>query len=424
MDLLPEPNVHLPIDYFFRSLALEQGARAICIVLSGSGSDGALGLRAIKGHSGMAIVQDVASAQYAGMPQSAAATTLADYVLPPDRMPAQLLAYTRVTLSTRYASDALDSELTKASPKIFVLLRDRSGHDFGGYKVQTMERRVERRMRVHQLSRAAEYLRLLQTEPRARLTVARVAHPRHTVLSRSHGVPGIGQGSVGSDRQPVRARAANLGAGVLHRRRCILHRHVALELAERAGKPLQLQIFASDLVPRAIQVARSGLYPTGIAAVSGLRAQLEAVWAHGTLIDAYELRFETPQSGPLAMRLSARRLEDIGANSGRVLLRLNAPHRRCGHHLRRHRSLKRAERLAAANAFAQSVVETVREPLVVLDSDLRVVSSNRAFAQLVRVSSNELHHQRLLELAGGPFALPQVRSLLEAVSRGAAYRGL
>ncbi len=82
----------LPIDYFFRSLAVDQRERAICIILSGTGTDGTLGLKAIKGESGMAMVQQVQSAKYAGMPSSAMATGLADYVLPPAEMPRQLVA--------------------------------------------------------------------------------------------------------------------------------------------------------------------------------------------------------------------------------------------------------------------------------------------------------------------------------------------
>lgn len=93
MDPAPGSPLHLPIDYFFRSLADDQGERAICVVLSGTGTDGTLGLRAIKGRLGMAMVQAESSAKYSGMPQSAAATGLADYVLPPERMLEQIAAY-------------------------------------------------------------------------------------------------------------------------------------------------------------------------------------------------------------------------------------------------------------------------------------------------------------------------------------------
>src|SRR5215475_8421436 len=85
----------LPIDYFFRSLASDQRERAICIILSGTGTDGTLGLKAIKGESGMAMVQQPQSAKYAGMPSSGIATGVADYVLPPAAMPKTLVAYAK-----------------------------------------------------------------------------------------------------------------------------------------------------------------------------------------------------------------------------------------------------------------------------------------------------------------------------------------
>src|SRR5262249_55406428 len=88
-------QVHLPIDYFLRSLATDQKEKAICIILSGTGTDGTLGLRAIKAELGMSRVQQVESAKYAGMPSSAIGTGLADFVLPPSDMPKQLIAYVK-----------------------------------------------------------------------------------------------------------------------------------------------------------------------------------------------------------------------------------------------------------------------------------------------------------------------------------------
>jgi two-component system CheB/CheR fusion protein len=93
METDKEPR--LPIDYFFRSLATDQRERAICIILLGTGTDGTLGMKAIKGESGMAMVQQPQSAKYAGMPSSAIATGIADYILPPAAMPNQLIAYAK-----------------------------------------------------------------------------------------------------------------------------------------------------------------------------------------------------------------------------------------------------------------------------------------------------------------------------------------
>jgi two-component system, chemotaxis family, CheB/CheR fusion protein len=135
-------TAHLPIDAFFRSLAEDQRERAICIVLSGTGTDGTLGMKVIKGESGMAMVQEPQSAKYAGMPASAIATGLADYVLPPATMPKELIAYAQGPYLTNTAvkSSGIDAE---SMGKIFVLLRNRTGHDFSAYKNTTIHRRIE-----------------------------------------------------------------------------------------------------------------------------------------------------------------------------------------------------------------------------------------------------------------------------------------
>ena len=145
-------GLRLPIDFFFRSLAEDQHERAICIVLSGTGSDGTLGVRAIKGESGMVMAQDPDSTEYDGMPLSAIASGLVDYVLPPAEMPAQLIAYVTHAFDKAaglyFAKDSKAEDLLK---RLFALLREQTGHDLSGYKQNTVARRVERRMAVHQM---------------------------------------------------------------------------------------------------------------------------------------------------------------------------------------------------------------------------------------------------------------------------------
>ncbi len=146
-------GLRLPIDFFFRSLAQDQHERAICIVLSGTGTDGTLGLKAIKGEGGMAMVQAPESAAYDGMPRSAMATGLVDYVLPPDKMPEQLIAYVQQAFGHRpkpiAAPPPSDGDSLK---KVFILLRAQTGHDFSLYKQNTIHRRIERRMAVAQIT--------------------------------------------------------------------------------------------------------------------------------------------------------------------------------------------------------------------------------------------------------------------------------
>jgi two-component system CheB/CheR fusion protein len=164
---LMEPSAprgqRLPIDFFFRSLAQDQGERAIGVVLSGTGSDGTLGVRAIKGEGGMVMVQNPASTEYDGMPRSALSTGLVDYELPPAEMPAQIIAYVRHALGKppRKAVGA-PPETESALKKIFILLRSQTGHDFSQYKPSTIRRRIERRMAVHQVESITGYVRFLQ----------------------------------------------------------------------------------------------------------------------------------------------------------------------------------------------------------------------------------------------------------------------
>ena len=167
---LIEPNVprglRLPIDYFLRSLAEDQGERAIGIILSGAGTDGTLGLRAIKGEMGMAMVQDPNSAKYNSMPSSAIETGLMDYILPPEEMPKQLIRYVKhVTLGAIPKITPIEGKIPDTLQKIFILLRTHTGHDFSLYKKNTIFRRIERRMNVHQIDKATKYVRYLQENP-------------------------------------------------------------------------------------------------------------------------------------------------------------------------------------------------------------------------------------------------------------------
>jgi two-component system CheB/CheR fusion protein len=159
-------GLRMPIDFFFRSLAEDQGERAICIVLSGTGSDGTLGLRAVNGAGGMSMVQDPASAKYDGMPESAIKTGLADYILPAEKMPEQLIGYiARFYQKAAKRISPLPEKTPGAMQKIFLLLRSKTGHDFSLYKKNTIYRRIEKRMSVHQFEDASQYVRYLQDHP-------------------------------------------------------------------------------------------------------------------------------------------------------------------------------------------------------------------------------------------------------------------
>ena len=156
----------LPIDFFFKSLAADLGEKAICIILSGMASDGTVGLKAIKSELGMIIVQDPESAKFDGMPTSAIKTQLADYILPPEEMPDRLIKYTSQKVQgVLFDRTITDGKIPDTFQKLFILLRNRTGHDFSQYKQNTIYRRVERRIGISQLDNLPNYIRMLQENP-------------------------------------------------------------------------------------------------------------------------------------------------------------------------------------------------------------------------------------------------------------------
>lgn len=158
-------GINLPIDIFLRSMAEDQGDKAIAIILSGTGSDGTSGIRAIKEGLGMVMVQTEESAAFDGMPRSANATGLVDFVLPPEEMPHQLLSY----LDHPFASkDEIAGKLLTDDDgltRIFALLREHNKIDFTFYKPTTIVRRIERRMAVTQIQQLNDYVRYLEGYP-------------------------------------------------------------------------------------------------------------------------------------------------------------------------------------------------------------------------------------------------------------------
>lgn len=262
-------RVPLPIDYFFRSLAEDRKHNAIGMILSGTGTDGTLGLKAIKGESGMTIAQEVESAKYGGMPRNAIAAGAIDIIRPVARMPEQLIAYTEGLFKTPPLSDMAPIGFDRGEilDKIFVLLRDRSGCDFSPYKPNTIRRRIERRMNVHQIEDLDHYLRFVQTDPEELDTLFHELLIGVTSFFRDHqawevfaqkGVPLLfGDKSNGSR---IRIWVTGCSTGEEAYSLAILLREFLTEQKLRC----KIEIFASDVDPQAIEIARSGLYPAGI----------------------------------------------------------------------------------------------------------------------------------------------------------------
>jgi two-component system CheB/CheR fusion protein len=259
----------LPIDYLFSSLAQDQHERAIGIVLSGTGSDGTLGVRAIKDGGGMVMVQNRDSCEFDSMPNSAVATGFVDYELPPAEMPAQLIAYTTHAFGrSARASAAVLPHSENALKKIFVLLRAQTGHDFSQYKPNTIYRRIERRMAVHQVDTLDAYVQYLQqtaTEVEALFRDILIGvtnffrDPEAFAALQEQVIPKLFEGKASGSVVRVWAAGCSTGEEAYS---------IAILLHERLDalkQSYRVQVFATDIDSRAIATARVGLYPASIA---------------------------------------------------------------------------------------------------------------------------------------------------------------
>jgi len=259
----------LPINFFFRSLAQDLRDRAICIVLSGTGSDGTLGVRAIKAEGGMVMAQAPASTEYDGMPSSAIATGLVDYILPPAEMPAQLISYAAHAFGhpPRPAGGQLPKS-ENAMRKIFLLLRSQTGHDFSQYKPGTTHRRIERRMAVHQLESVDAYVKYLQQKPEEVDALFRdlligvtsfFRDPESFKMLEEQIIPKVFEGTPAGGTIRVWVPGCSTGEEAYS---------IAILLAEHQESIKQnfkIQVFATDIDSNAIATARAGLYAASIA---------------------------------------------------------------------------------------------------------------------------------------------------------------
>ncbi|MGH7847669.1 MAG: chemotaxis protein CheB, partial [Candidatus Binatia bacterium] len=261
-------GMRMPIDFFFRSLAEDQPEKAICVLLSGSGSDGTLGLREIRGAGGMIIAQDPETAQFDSMVRSAIATGLVDYVLPAAEMPGALIKYAQQSY-VRAGNKAETEEGTNGLNAIVNLLAEKAQSDFGPYKKTTLLRRIERRMGLNQMNDFSDYLAFLRRDPDE---VARLAKDmlinvssffrdaeafvelREKVIA-----PLIAEKN---NNNPLRVWVPGCATGEEAYSIAML----LLEDLGAARKSCPIQLFASDIDPEVVRFAREGLYPKSIAA--------------------------------------------------------------------------------------------------------------------------------------------------------------
>lgn len=285
-------GLRLPIDLLFSSLARDQGDRAIGVVLSGMGSDGTLGLQAIKLQGGLTLAQSPQTAQFDSMPKSAIAAGCVDIVGLPAELPSHIL---RVTADRRAAAllpAGSEESNAQALSSILHMLRARSKHDLSDYKPSTLRRRIQRRMSVHGLATKAEYEGFLRRNPQELDLLFKEMLIGVTTFFRDPEVWRELKESVlpvlltrGAEGNRVRAWVVGCSSGEEAYSLAIAFREVIAELPAAAGRPVQ--IFASDLSADAISAARKGRYSANIATdVDPARlAKFFSVQGDGYLID-------------------------------------------------------------------------------------------------------------------------------------------
>ena len=265
-------GARLPFDFLLNSLAEEYGARTICVILSGTGADGSIGLKAVKEKGGLVIAQDPNEAGYDGMPRSAIMTGAVDLVLPVAKIPDALVKYDRRMALTRAITARSPQDGAQDwLPEIIDLLRTKTAHDFTLYKQGTLQRRIERRMALAAIETddMDRYLEVLRSDTRELDLLAKdllinvtsfFRDPKVFDLLTEKIVPDLVRSQT-PDR-PLRIWIAGCSTGEETYSLAMLFR----EQITAANRNVKLQVFASDVDPDAVASAREGLYPETIEA--------------------------------------------------------------------------------------------------------------------------------------------------------------
>jgi two-component system CheB/CheR fusion protein len=273
---LSQPRVRhgarLPFDFLLHSLAEAYGSRSICVVLSGTGADGSLGLKSVKEQGGLVIVQDPDEADYDGMPRSAIMTSAVDLVLPVAEIPDALAKYDRQMVVTHAHAAPASPDSTSDWLREFIdLLRTKTAHDFSLYKPGTLQRRIERRMAMAGIEADPpdRYLDVLRSNPGELDRLAKdllinvtsfFRDPKVFDLLAEKIVPEMVRGQPFDD--PIRIWIAGCSTGEEAYSLAMLF----MEQIISANRDVKLQVFASDVDPEAVASAREGLYPETIEA--------------------------------------------------------------------------------------------------------------------------------------------------------------
>lgn len=264
-------GARLPFDYFLQTLALDYGERAICLVLSGTGTDGSFGSRAVKAKGGLVIAQEPSEAGFDGMPKSAIAAGAVDFVLPVERMPDALQNYARAIPVAQKPDEKVGLKTNECMPEIIELLRISSAHDFTHYKPGTLQRRTERRMALAAITRndMGRYLELLRTNPVELGLLAADLLINVTNFFRDpkvfdHLAKTVIYDLVGNHvpDHPIRIWSVGCSTGEeVYSLAMVFQEQIAA-----CKSNAKLQIFASDVDADAVATARDGYYPGTIEA--------------------------------------------------------------------------------------------------------------------------------------------------------------
>jgi len=263
-------SLHLPIDFFFRSLADDLQERSIGVILSGMGTDGTEGLKAIKERGGVAFIKEPSSAKFDSLPRSAIEAGLADVVSLVETLPSKIISYLEhKPLSDRADQGKADNVLSSYD-SIIILLRSHTGHDFSSYKKNTVDRRIERRMGIHQIDKLATYVRFLQENPQElellfkELLIGVTSffrEPTEWGLLKDKVIP-----TLLAERAPsntLRVWVSGCSTGEEAYSLAIVFKEVMDQL--KPSQDFSMQIFATDLDRDAIDKAREGIFSANIA---------------------------------------------------------------------------------------------------------------------------------------------------------------
>lgn len=262
MEPIAPHGLRLPINFFLNNLAKDQGENSICIILSGFGTDGSIGLKAVKAEGGMVIVQDPLTATSEGMPQSAIKTGMVDFILSPEDIPEKLISYVSSSRISIKKIVSPEEETINVMNKILMLIRNRKGHDFSLYKESTVNRRIARRINIHQIEKLSEYLLYLRENPHEidilfnelLINVTHFFRDMNAFNSLKNALKKLMDEK--SDYDSIRVWVPGCSTGEEVYSIAIIIK----ELMEESGKTFEVQIFGTDIDRDAIKTARSGTY--------------------------------------------------------------------------------------------------------------------------------------------------------------------